>query len=71
MLLQLSELQEQPLEVLYIKKVFLKVSQTSQENTCCTCNFISKEAMALMFSCEFCEIVKNAFCYRTPPDDCL
>ena len=24
-----------------------------------------------MFSCEFCEISKNIFFYRTPPDDCF
>ena len=23
------------------------------------------------FSCEFCEISGNTFCYRTPPDDCF
>ena len=32
-----------------VKKVFLKISQSSQENTC-----------------EFCEISKNTFFYRTP-----
>ena len=31
------------------------------------CNFIKKEAPALVFSCEFCEIFKNTFLYRTPP----
>ena len=25
------------------------------------CNFIKKETLALVFSCEFCEISKNAF----------
>ena len=25
------------------------------------CNFIKKETLALMFSCEFCEIFKNTF----------
>ena len=29
------------------------------------CNFIKKEALAQLFSCEFCEI----FIYRTPPDN--
>ena len=29
-------------------------------------NFIKKEALAQVFSCEFCEISKNAFSYRTP-----
>ena len=31
------------------------------------CNFIKKEALAHVFSCEFCEISKNTFSYRTPP----
>ena len=29
------------------------------------CNFIKKESLAQMFSCEFCEISKNTFFYRT------
>ena len=31
------------------------------------CNFIEKEALVQVFSCEFCEISKNTFSYRTPP----
>ena len=31
------------------------------------CNFIKKESLAQVFSCEFCEISKNIFFYRTPP----
>ena len=31
------------------------------------CNFIKKEVLAQVFSCEFCEISKNTFSYRTPP----
>ena len=30
------------------------------------CNFIKKEALAQVFSFEFCEISKNTFFYRTP-----
>ena len=30
------------------------------------CSFIKKEALAQVFSCEFCEIAKNTFSYRTP-----
>ena len=30
------------------------------------CNFIKKEALAQVFSCEFCEISKNTFFHRTP-----
>ena len=61
-----------------VKKVFLEISQNSQENTCArvsffiklqaaACNFIKKETLAQVFSCEFCEISKNTFFYRTPP----
>ena len=60
-----------------VKKVFLEISQNSQENTCArvsflincrpeVCNFIKKETLAQVFSCEFCEISKNTFSYRTP-----
>ena len=31
------------------------------------CNFIKKETLAQVFSCEFCENSKNTFFYRTPP----
>ena len=41
-----------------MKKVLLEISQNSQENTC---NFIKKETLAQLFSCEFCEISKNTF----------
>ena len=49
--------------VLY-KKVFLKLLQNSQENTCVSvsaCNFIIKETLAQVFSYEFCKILKNIF----------
>ena len=60
-----------------VKKVFMKISQNSQENTCArasfliklqveACNFIKKETLTQVFSCEFCEIFKNTFSYRTP-----
>ena len=29
------------------------------------CNFIKKETLAQVFSCEFCEIYKSTFYYRT------
>ena len=45
------------------KKMFLEISQNSQESTCARVsiliNFIKKEALAQVFSCEFCEISKN------------
>ena len=59
-----------------VKKVFLKISQNSQENTCArvSCsincrpqayNFVKKETLGQVFSCEFCEISKNTFFHRT------
>ena len=61
-----------------VKKVFLEISQNSQENTCArasfliklqswACNFIKDEALAQVFSYEFCEISKNTFFYGAPP----
>ena len=34
------------------------------------CNFIKQKTLAQVFSCEFCEISKNTFSYRTPLGDC-
>ena len=53
---------------MFRKKVFLKISQNSQENTC-TRVFFNKfeETLAQAFSCEFCKISKNTVFYRTPP----
>ena len=48
----------------FVKKVFLEILRSSQAQAC---NFIKKESLAQMFSCEFCEISKNTFFYRTPP----
>ena len=48
----------------FVKKVFLGISQNSQENTCArslACIIIKKEALAQGFSCEFCEIYKDTF----------
>ena len=54
-----------------MKKMFLKILQNSQENTCVrvffliklpqACNFINKETLAQVFSCKFCDISKNTF----------
>ena len=33
---------------------------------CRLCNFIKKATLAQVFSCEFCEISKNTFSYRSP-----
>ena len=61
-----------------VKKVFLEISQNSQKNTWAiallliklqteTCNFIKKETLTKVFSCEFCEISKDTFPYITYP----
>ena len=51
-----------------VKKVLLENSRNSPKNTCArafflikACNFIKKETLAPVFSCEFCEILKNTF----------
>ena len=44
-----------------VNKVFLEISLAS------AFNFIKKETLAQMFSCEFCEISRNTFSYRTTP----
>ena len=63
-----------------VKKVFLEISKNSQENTCARVSFLIKlqvsgrrPATLLKMrpwnngvSCEFCEISKNTFLYRTP-----
>ena len=61
-----------------VKKVFLAILQNSQENTCARVsffnkvtggafNFMKKGDSGTGVSCEFCEISKNTFSYRTPP----
>ena len=47
-----------------VKKMFLEISQNSQENTCARVSFLvnlQAETLALVLSCEFCEISKNTF----------
>ena len=46
----------------FCEKRVLEISQNSQENTYArSSNFIKKEALAQVFSSEFCEIPKNTF----------
>ena len=51
--------------------MFLEILQNSQESDCArlppACNFILKEALLQLLSCEFCKISKNTFYCRTPP----
>ena len=45
-----------------VKKIFLKILQNLQENTCTGVSLlISLETPAHVFSCEFCEILKNIY----------
>ena len=46
------------------RRCSLRCSQNLQENTC---NFIKKEALAQVFSCEVYENFKKTFLHRTPP----
>ena len=51
-----------------MKKLFLKISQNSQENTCTRVYFLIKlHTLAQVFSCKFCEISKKIFFLRLPP----
>ena len=44
-----------------IKKIFLKISQNSQKNTCANVSFLIK-----LQACEFCKIFKSSLFQRTP-----
>ena len=46
------------LNIFHITSNFLKYE---------ACNFIEKESLARLFSCELCKISKNTLFYRTPP----
>ena len=55
-----------------MKKVFLNISKYSQENACVGVSFLFffqdyyVETPTQVFSCEYFEIFKNSFLYRTP-----
>ena len=69
--------QKQTTEVFCYKRLLLEISKNSQGNICARDsfliklqgNFIKKESLAQLFSCEFCKISKSTFSYRTPPGD--
>ena len=49
-----------------VKKMYVEISQNSQKNTCARVwaeayNFIKKEALTQVFSCEFFKISRNTF----------
>ena len=57
----------------FCEKVVLKNFENSQESTCARVSFlikiflfIKKEVLAHVFSCKFCEILRNTLFYRTP-----
>ena len=49
------------------KEKYLCQSLSLNKAAGAACNFIKKETLAQVFSCEFCDISKNTFFYRTPP----
>ena len=51
-----SKKQKQPPEVLCKKRLFLKISQNLQENTC-----VGVQTLTQVFSCEIYEIFKNSY----------
>ena len=67
-------------EVFYIEDIFRNFAKFIGKHLCQSlffnkvaglrhkaCNFIKKETLAQLFSCEFCQISKNTIFYRTPP----
>ena len=66
-----------------VKKGILKISQNSQESTCVGVSILinlhasslqlyqKKETPTQVFSCEFSEIFKNPFFFRTRRDNCF
>ena len=55
-----------------MKRLLLEISQISQEKISAKASFLVKlqasaEILPQVFSCEFCEISKNTFSYKTPP----
>ena len=44
-----------------MKKVLLDISRNSYENASVRVNFIKKETLAQVLSCEFCEILRKPF----------
>ena len=47
-----------------VKKVFLKIAKLKETPVPQT--LLKKRLLAQLFSCEFCEIFKNIYFYRTP-----
>ena len=56
-----------------VNKVFLKISENSQENTCTRVSFLNfiQLTLAQVFSFKFCEIFKNTFFTYNTSGDCF
>ena len=69
-------MKEQPLEVFCKKGVFKNFAKFTEKHLCqslffkklqaSACNFIKKETLAQVFSCEICEIFKNIYFTEYP-----
>ena len=68
--------------ILLKKKMFIKISQNSQENTCIrasfsitfqvsACNFIKTETLVQVFSCEYCKKILKLFFVQNTSADCF
>ena len=60
-------------EVFFKKSVLRNFAKFTRKHLCqrlffnkVACNYIKKEALVQVFSCEFCELSKSTFFYRTP-----
>ena len=51
------------------KGVLRSFAKFTAKHLCQTLYFIKKETLAQVFTCEYCDISKNTFSYRTPPVD--
>ena len=54
-------LSEAAIGAVLLEKVFLEISQNSQESAYVRVSLLKKETLAEVFSSEFCEISKNTF----------
>ena len=64
-ILRILYIQKQPPEVLYNKGVLRNLAKFTGKQLCQSF-FFNKETLTQVFSCEFCEISRNNFFYRTP-----
>ena len=53
-------------QILYEGKKVRLLLYTEAVSCRCYCNFVKKETLAQLFSCEFCEIFKKKFLHRPP-----